>query len=175
MILMGDFNARTVTENDFVPLEGNTFVPLCPKKYLDEPKRRFSFDNISGRIKADFFGKVSCHKRNGVSVVDYIIVEQELLPLVQTFVVRPVNYLSDHSQIAAWFDFKLDIDKHSHATYGTTGQNLKSTNKLPKQFICMANGFKTKISLCIKLRTCFKYDLTTTTTTTTTALLPNIS
>ena len=45
LILMGDFNARTATENDFVPQEGNTFVPLCTQKYLDEPKRRFSFLN----------------------------------------------------------------------------------------------------------------------------------
>ena len=67
--------------------------------------------------------------------MDYVIVEQELLPLVETFVVRPVNYLSDHSQIAAWFDFKLGINKHTHGTCGNTEQNLKSTNKLPKQFI----------------------------------------
>ena len=76
LILMGDFNARTATENDFVPQEGNTFVPLCTQKYLDEPKRRFSFDNIinnhgkwlldlcrtldlrilNGRVKGNSFG-----------------------------------------------------------------------------------------------------------------------
>ena len=43
---MGDFNARTATENDFVPQEGDTFVPLCTQNNLDEPQRRFSFDNI---------------------------------------------------------------------------------------------------------------------------------
>ena len=43
LILMGDFNARTALP---VPQEGNTFVPLCTQNHLDEPKRRFSFDNI---------------------------------------------------------------------------------------------------------------------------------
>ena len=54
---------------------------------------------LNGRVTGDSFGQITSHQKNGISVVDCIIIEQDLFPLVQSFVVRVPNYLCDHSQL----------------------------------------------------------------------------
>ena len=118
VMLSGDFNARTGTYTDT--------VDKCGSKYLDdntdhslEYKTRKSFDNnlnthgkcllqlcknldlliLNGRTEGDSLGRPTCHRYNGTSVVDYTIVDQTLISKVDTFIINPVNYLSDHSQL----------------------------------------------------------------------------
>ena len=63
--------------------------------------------------------------RNGVSVVDYIMVDQELFDLVKSFTVKPPTLLSDHSLLAASFAKPLQnvvtintADKQANGTSG---------------------------------------------------------
>jgi hypothetical protein len=80
--------------------------------------------NLKGCTKGD-----SLEEPLDISVVDYIICDQELFPKVEHFIVKPPTYLSDHSQIITWIDIKKYIDEPS-----VEPCNIQMT-KLPKQFI----------------------------------------
>ena len=84
---------------------------------------------LNGRTPSDSLGKPTYHGSNGVSVVDYVILSQALFDIITYFVVDEPNYLSDHSQITAWFSKRsLDFQNSGSAFSG----NLKP---LPNQFI----------------------------------------
>ena len=57
---------------------------------------------LNGRTKGDSFGRVTFHGNNGISVVDYILCDQELFRNTNYFVVIPPTYLSDNIQIVTW-------------------------------------------------------------------------
>ena len=84
---------------------------------------------LNGRTKGDSLGRATFHGSNGISVVDYIICDQELFQKVEHFIVKPPTYLSDHSQIITWIDIKKYI-----AEPNVEPCNIQMT-KLPKQFI----------------------------------------
>ncbi len=65
----------------------------------------------------------------GVSVVDYIICDQELFEKTKYFVVKPPTYLSDQSQIITSIDIGRPNDEPD-----TSPCNIEMT-KLPNQFI----------------------------------------
>ena len=152
VIILGDFNARTGTYNDFILKDGNKYLPNCQNtSAFKQPNIKYSFDNVlsnhgkwllelcrtldlrilNGRTKGDTFGQVTRHNRKSVSVVDYAIVDQEILPLVQSCLVRPPNYLSDHSQIATWFQFSAQDSFQPQEKYvldtGLISQKLPQT------------------------------------------------
>jgi hypothetical protein len=55
---------------------------------------------LNGRTLGDSFGKPTSHvHKNGTSVVDYIICDQELTQTIENVIVKPPISLSDHSQI----------------------------------------------------------------------------
>ena len=58
---------------------------------------------LNGRTKGDSLGRATFH---GISVVDYILCDQELFQKTNYFVVKPPTYLYDHSQIVAWVDIR---------------------------------------------------------------------
>ena len=58
---------------------GNTLIPL------------------SGRTKSDLISEFTCKTSNGESVVDYVIVLQDLFPFVQSFLVHNPTELTHHS------------------------------------------------------------------------------
>ena len=123
VLLCGDFNARTGKYNDSVSSEGNCFISENLNLLINEPHLRKSFDNninnhgkllleicksqnlkiLNGRKTGDSLGKPTFHGFNGLSVVDYIIVSQNLFDITSYFVEKEPTYLSDHSQITAWF------------------------------------------------------------------------
>ena len=110
-ILMGDYNSRTATNNDFVYLENDpsssdvlvseskTFKELdILKRYsmdkstndngksLLELCKTFDLRILNGRFGEDKnVGKFTCHKKNGKSVVDYILISDCLAPFVLDF------------------------------------------------------------------------------------------
>ena len=57
---------------------------------------------LNGHTKDDSLGRATFHGVNGISVIDYIICDQELLENINYFVVKPQTYLSNHSQIITW-------------------------------------------------------------------------
>jgi hypothetical protein len=69
-----------------------------------------------------------------VSVVDYIIYSQTIFQNIQHFIVKPPNYLSDHSQIVAWLDTPKtsDVDENN--------QTKRPKYNLPPQFIWEENS-----------------------------------
>ena len=84
---------------------------------------------LNGRTKGDSFGRATFHGNNGISVVDYIICDQEIFENANYFVVKSPTYLSDHSQIITWIDISQTIEEHD------TGPCNIEMSKLPNQFI----------------------------------------
>ena len=104
---MGDLNARTGKYSDNVCKEGNNLITNDQSEFSLCPTHRNSFDNelnshgktlleicksaelriLNGRVSGDSLGRVTFHGKNGVSVVDYSIYDQDLLSHVANFVV----------------------------------------------------------------------------------------
>ena len=102
---MGDFNARTGTENDFIVEEHNNFVlddnfPLPRQvpnrksfdshinehgKYLIELCKSLDLRILNGRCKGDSLGKITFHGNQGISTVDYIITGHEIMNIFSEF------------------------------------------------------------------------------------------
>jgi hypothetical protein len=83
---------------------------------------------LNGRTKGDSFGRATSHGNNGISVVDYIICDQELFRNTNYLVVKPPTYLSDHSQIVTW----VGICQTNEQPDTSPGCNIEMT-KLPNQ------------------------------------------
>jgi endonuclease/exonuclease/phosphatase family metal-dependent hydrolase len=101
IILMGDFNARTGSEEDLIISDDTSHVPLSDNQYVIDTAvgKRSSHDShidtrgkelldmcisnqlriLNGRTFGDTFGAYTCYKPAGCSVVDYVIVSQHLL------------------------------------------------------------------------------------------------
>jgi hypothetical protein len=146
--MLGDFNARTSKLEDFVSKEGNTFINDDITETSFEPKTRDNFDScvnnhgkslieickncnlriLNGRTLGDSFGKPPFHNKNGTSVVDFIICDQELTQTIENFVVKPPTYLSDHSQIVTWINKTSPQNSTNHTTPSS------KVYKLPLQF-----------------------------------------
>lgn len=151
IILLGDLNARTGKQTDIVSKEGNTFTKNdCSDLSLD-PCHRNNFDNninshgkrlldvckmfdlkiLNGRSHGDSLGNATYHGKNGISVVDYIITDQNLFRSADYFVVEQPSFLSDHSPICAWLRTTSKIVKDND----TSEHDLNSLESIPPQFI----------------------------------------
>ena len=118
-IICGDMNARTKDLPDMVLDDNFVHLPLPDDYILDdfimprasEDKKSnqngtllFEFCKqtnmriLNGRTGSDNgIGKFTCHKHRGKSVVDYILVSTDILPLICSFDIGDPNILSDHS------------------------------------------------------------------------------
>jgi hypothetical protein len=123
IILCGDMNARSGSEPDFIQNDNyDIYVPVNDDYVYDlvQEKRQSQDDKIdsrgkqllelciatqmrilNGRVIGDLYGRYTCHKTTGSSVVDYIILSEELLSsifflrsliLFPTFQIATVNY-----------------------------------------------------------------------------------
>ena len=63
----------------------------------------------NGRICGDMAGNYTCCQRNGCSVVDMLIVQRDLLPIIDYFKVLAFDWYSDHAVTSA--SFSVDITK----------------------------------------------------------------
>ena len=149
-ILLGDFNGRTSTLEDFVSKDGNNYINDLSNDSL-QPKNRLNFDNttnnhglqlinickntdiriLNGRTKGDSLGRPTFHGNNGTSIIDYAICNQETFQSVNNFVVKPPTYLSDHSQIIAWVDINKNLPERET---NLPKPEWTPLHKLPLQF-----------------------------------------
>lgn len=134
ILLCGDFNARTGIKDDFISNDNNNHLPLdvdyvpdksiMPRRSLDDIIRDRGFDVIdlcissqlrilNGRSLGDLHGKFTCHKKAGSSVVDYMIISEDLVSSVLYFYVGDLLCnLSDHCRLSLKLrvKFKPDMD-----------------------------------------------------------------
>jgi hypothetical protein len=135
VMLVGDFNTRTCSLTDFVQSDDAQFTPV-PDSYSSDDyearTERFSSDTVvhprvfvdtllnickssglrilNGRVLGDLSGKLTCHKWNGSSQVDYGIAHHSLLSRIQYFKVHDhLNHLSDHCKLS----LRLSIPQHT--------------------------------------------------------------
>ena len=150
IMLLGDFNARTSKNVDYISKEGSSYINDVTEN-SSLPRNRENFDNIinnhgkkllelckhcnlrilNGRKTGDSFGKPTFHGKHGTSVVDYIICDQELAQSIENFIVKPPTYFSDHSQIVTW----LKINQITYTSSNDTNTLPSISHKLPMQFI----------------------------------------
>ena len=124
ILLMGDFNSRTGKYSDSICQEGSTVIPNDRSELSLNPTQRNSFDNevnnhgkrlleicksadlriLNGRVSGESLGRATFHGRNGISVIDYALCDQDLFLNVSNFIVKQPNPLSDHSPIVTWLN-----------------------------------------------------------------------
>lgn len=149
VVLAGDFNSQTGTENNFIISDHCNFVPgdSLPLPTMVPPRK--SFDNhinehrkslleicksldlrtLNGRCKGDSFGKITFHGNQGISTVDYIIVNHEILGMFHNFVVCQPTPFSDHCQLITW------IRTNTSLFYNDNGrEEEEELFSLPRQF-----------------------------------------
>ena len=120
--LCGDLNSRIGRKNDYIVNDDNQYLPLFDTYMADKQiLRRQSNDSkvdtrgkdlldmcrsqhlrvLNGRIIGDLFGKYTCFKPKGASVVDYVILSEGALDEVLYFKVNQfIPTLSDcHAKI----------------------------------------------------------------------------
>ena len=110
---MSDLDARTGKYSDSVCKEWNNLITNDQSEFSLCPTQRNSFDNevnshgkrlleickgadlriLNGRVSGDSLGRVTFHGKNGVSVVDYAVCDQDLLSQVANFVVKDPLHL----------------------------------------------------------------------------------
>ena len=73
---------------------------------------------LNGRTNGDMTGKITCFKYNGFSVVDYIVVQTDIIERVQYFRVNPLIPWSDHCQITAIFNIQPRSKQESQPVKG---------------------------------------------------------
>lgn len=118
IILMGDLNARTGDNLDYIENDSDKHIPTDNDYKIDEPRKcRLSQDKIldergkhtleiciaaqlrilNGRKLGDSAGYFTCHKYNGSSVVDYAICSETLFNSIKHFKIHHfIGTLSDH-------------------------------------------------------------------------------
>ena len=122
ILILGDLNARTGRELDYVPRDSDRFTDNAAIYPVDaDIPARANQDTITnarghdlidmciasrlrilnGRMAGDALGYFSCHKYNGSSSVDYAIASETLLrDILYFYVNKNVTDLSDHCMIS---------------------------------------------------------------------------
>ena len=118
LIVCGDFNARICYLKDYVPHDIGRHIDALPDDYIgDTALSKSSSDssvNDNGTLLIDFCiqtglrvangrvgvdateGKCTYVGSNGSSLIDYVIVSEDLLEIFSEFYVSDPNILSDH-------------------------------------------------------------------------------
>ena len=137
VVIMGDLNARTGGEADFiVDDEIDNFVPLPHNYSVDGKitKRSFCDYNLNnsgkrlldtcisnnmrimnGRFVGDSIGRFTYYSILGASTIDYGICHKSVLNLIRYFIVLPLTEYSDHCQIS--FAMTCRPKQHSNDRY----------------------------------------------------------
>ena len=121
LILIGDFNSRTgniqetihevrdITDNERQDINVDTSIPTRYNedytvnqfgKQLLNTIEQAHMVILNGRTLGDIQGSKTCHKLNGSSTVDYIIVSSGIWNNVTTFRVLEEEWFTDHSPLS---------------------------------------------------------------------------
>ena len=131
IFLLGDFNSRTGKYSDSVCHDGHNIITKDQSDSDFRLSRRNSYDNelnshgkrlldisrsadlkiLSGRVSGDTLGEPTFHGRNGISVIDYAICDQDLFSNVSHFVVKQPCSLSNHSPIVIRMNINTSISE----------------------------------------------------------------
>ena len=160
--LVGDFNARTGNLADVIVNDDNKYVDL-PDDYIPDVDimKRNNCDTVfnsfwerlielcrmsgirivNGRKIGDSSGKKTCHEWNGSSTVDYMLADESIFQLIQTFKVGDeFNHLSDHCPFSATLN--LNFNKNTSVVQ----QSVESAPKKIKWDDKIETLFKLKMS-----------------------------
>ena len=148
ILLVGNFNSRTGKYLDVVSNEGNHMIANDQSEFSLRSIQRNSFDNeinnhgkrlleicrsadlriLNGRVNGDSLGRPTFHGRNGISVIDYAICDQDLFTHIANFTVKEPLCLSDHSPIVTWLNINTNFSSRD------TSSESDTLTHLPKQF-----------------------------------------
>ena len=112
VIIAGDFNARTAT--------------MCPRgmqqrvsqdkatndfgKYLLDLCNQHELRILNGLVDKEHSCNYTCVTPRGASVVDYVVISNQMLQDVMSFVVNPVTTLSDHCYLSVMVNLRKNWD-----------------------------------------------------------------
>ena len=127
--LMGDFNARTAKDFDFIINDSIDHIPIIPDSYeedtfniernskdlatnafgkkLLELCRDHDIHFLNGRSANDKEGNFTCIANRGTSVVDYMIASSELFNFITDFTVEEKSD-SDHFPLTCTLNFETN-------------------------------------------------------------------
>lgn len=134
VIIMGDMNAHTGMELDMINDDDDKYQLHDLEYQLDSQNipQRNNVDSkidargkdlidlcvsaklriLNGRKFGDLLGNFTCHKYNGSSVVDYMIVDESLFHTINFFQVHKfLNDLSDHCKISCAINILVNNSK----------------------------------------------------------------
>jgi hypothetical protein len=146
ILIMGDLNARTGHESDFIENEEHdSNIPLFDDYTPDFniinrlsqvstvlPRGRLFKDIciqtglriLNGRCTGDVTGNFTCHNYSGSSVVDYCSISESLLTKIIFFTVHEfLPEYSDHSQISAMLQVNCSM-----------AENIDNVQPIPKPY-----------------------------------------
>ena len=139
VLIVGDFNARTGTEQDCIVHDDNTYTPFCedyvlendmllPRQNRDSKVCGFGRELLdfcissrtrilNGRCLGDLQGSFTCHQYNGSSTVDYALVDEDIIDDIAYFKVHGFRSdLSDHCMISLGFKAQWKCLPNEHGT-----------------------------------------------------------
>lgn len=150
ILIMGDLNSRVGSLPDFNVTDDDKYTPVpdiyktdeddscCNRRnedsfYTNEYGKRLTelciaaeLRILNGRTLGDLDGKLTCHKWNGSSVVDYGIVQSDIFYTIDYFKVHDfLGHLSDHSFISLGLKCKFK---------NRTNECLKNTHTINSTF-----------------------------------------
>lgn len=155
VLILGDFNARTASEHDFILNDDDKYLPLNEDYTIDTNlTHRKSQDTkictrgkelleicvssrlriLNGRTFGDLNGKYTSYQYNGNSVIDYCLCTEEQMSSILYFHVDdPILRLSDHSKISVRLmaNFWQDVHKNNLQSFP---QQFKWDNCSAEQF-----------------------------------------
>ena len=145
VMIMGYFNARTASEDDFIINDDDNYLPLQEDYVIDTNMvHRNSQDTkvcsrgrklleicissrlriLNGRTFGDLHGKYTSYQYNGNSVIDYgVLSEEQMSNILYFHVDEPILRLSDHAKMSVRMMANFSQDEYKY--------NLKD---FPQQF-----------------------------------------
>ena len=155
IILGGDFNSRIGLLPDYIEDDNNIYGNSDPEQIdSTEYANRYSQDKtvnsfgrqlidlcltrklkiLNGRTLGDLTGKFTCFKRNGNSVVDYVICSENILNKIPTYKINDITHFSDHCQLTLCLNIYFK-GKETKGTNKNTIKNKTSKDKLNLKYI----------------------------------------
>ena len=138
IVLLGDYNSRVGTISDFIIQDDNKYTPngdtyisdanvrekcsmdACVNDYgkkLIEICRNARLRIANGRVLGDLNGNLTCFQWNGCSVVDYCIVHEDLLGVIEYFRVHDFKGMfSNHCKVSLQIPSDVKIIKNKQIT-----------------------------------------------------------